>query len=108
MEPIKIFFFGTFLIFLNCNIIKAQSETEIQKGVNKSYVVKFECKSCTERNKFNISGPEDHTFKAVKFPFTQELKPGEYEMTYWQNRVQQIHLPFSVIPDSENVIVVKD
>ena len=55
-----------------------------------------------------ISGPEDHTFKEVKFPLKQELKLGAYEMTYWQNRVQQIHLPFTVSPESENVIIVKE
>lgn len=97
------------LIFLSSSrTLDIHSENEHRQELEESYLVTFECNSCTEKNKFLISGPEEHNFKAVKFPLKIELKSGEYEMTYWQNRVQQIHLPFDVASDSENIITVKD
>ena len=96
--------FATFVF----NTVKAQKQNTTPQPGQKLVLVTFECKSCTEKNNFSISGPDEFTFKKVKFPFEQELKQGEYEMTYWQNKIQQIHLPFSVLPDSENVIIVKD
>lgn len=75
--------------------------------LEESFLMTFECYSCTKRNKFQISGPEEHIFNAVEFPLKVKLKPGEYDMTYWQNRVQQIHLPFDVGSEFENKIVVK-
>ena len=71
-------------------------------------VVTFKCESCTRKNKFSVAGPDEFTEKNVKFPLVKKLQPGKYEMTYWQNRVQQIRLPFTVIPNSENTIIVKD
>lgn len=88
--------------------ISAQSEARSHKTNAKSVLVTIECESCTKRNKFKISGPENHVFIRAQFPIEQILAPGEYEMTYWQNKVQQIHLPFSVNPETKNVIVVKD
>jgi hypothetical protein len=96
-----------FLVIPSNEAAKSQSEKTSQKLNQKSFVVTFECESCTVRNKFSISGPEEFNFKKVQFPLRQRLEPGEYEMTYWQNRVQQIHLPFSVGPNSKNVIIVK-
>ncbi len=95
-------------IALICNETKAQSKEDLKATAQETLLVTFECKSCTKRNKFAISGPERHTFKKLEFPLKKELRPGDYKMTYWQNRVQQIHLPFSVSPDSENVVIVKD
>jgi len=89
-------------------LVNAQSESISDLTTKESILVTFECESCTKRNKFKISGPEDHVFKQARFPIEQELKPGEYEMTYWQNKVQQIHLPFTVDPEIKNVIVVKN
>ena len=79
-----------------------------QNVANEPVLVTFECGSCEVRNKFTVSGTEDHIFKRVTFPLKHLLKPGKYEMTYWQNKVQQIHLPFSVNPKSNNIITVKE
>lgn len=89
-------------------IVLAQTEGKSEQTNTEPVLVTFECGSCKKRNKFKISGPETHVFKQAQFPIEQELKPGEYEMIYWQNKVQQIHLPFSVDPETENVIVVKE
>jgi len=91
-----------------CGPVKAQSQSEAPQPEQELVLVTFECESCTIKNKFSVSGPTEFTMKKVEFPFSQKLKPGKYEMTYWQNRVQQIHLPFSVRPNSKNVIVVKE
>ncbi len=74
---------------------------------NQSVIVIFECESCNLKNKLAISGKENHTWEKIKFPFKQSLKPGKYEMIYWQKKVQQIRLPFTVGQDSINVIRVK-
>ncbi|MEM9144112.1 MAG: DUF2807 domain-containing protein, partial [Bacteroidota bacterium] len=71
------------------------SKITVPDGGERSSVV-FECESCTQKNTFKISGPEDHTYKKVVFPLKKALRPGNYTMTYWQNKVQQIHLPFTV------------
>jgi hypothetical protein len=108
MKFTHILLFIVVFISTSFNIINAQSENDVNQKAQDSYLVTFECESCTRKNKFSISGPENYTFKEVQFPLKQELKPGNYKMTYWQNRVQQIHLPFSIIRDSENIITVKD
>ena len=108
MKSIQTLFVAFFLISLNCDTLEAQSETMNQRPIQDTYFATFECESCTKKNKFLIAGPEGHRFRGVDFPLTQELKPGTYKMTYWQNRVQQIHLPFTISPNSENVIIVKE
>lgn len=94
-----------FIIVFAYYASNAQTENKNKK---ESVLVTFECEPCTKRNKFKISGLENHVFVQAQFPIDQKLKPGEYEMTYWQNKVQQIHLPFSVDPETKNVIVVKE
>lgn len=96
-----------FITAFACASVNAQSENKTKQTGKESVLVTFECESCTKRNKFRISGPENHVFKQAQFPIEQQLKPGEYEMTYWQNKVQQIHLPFQVSSESENMITVK-
>ncbi len=108
MKIVQVLSIAMLLCFLNSDSLKAQSKDISPTEVKESLMVTFKCESCTKKNKFSISGPEKHTFKLAKFPLKVELKPGEYEMTYWQNRIQQINLPFSVSSDSENIIVVKD
>lgn len=98
----------TLLFLTSSTTIVIQSEQVMGQKIEESFLVTFECNSCTKRNKFLISGLEKHTFEAVKFPLKIKLKSGAYEMTYWQNRVQQIHLPFYVNSDSENIVTVKD
>ena len=106
---------ATIIIVSNINTLKAQIESkaiESQRDTIQSddnlYLVTFECKPCKEKNKFSVSGKESFTLKKVEFPLERKLKPGNYKMTYWQNKVQQIHLPFSVKPDSLNRIIVKE
>ncbi|MBX2843566.1 MAG: hypothetical protein KTR26_17470 [Flammeovirgaceae bacterium] len=70
--------------------------------------VTFKCKSCKIKNKFKVSGPDEFTMERIKFPLEKKLKPGKYQMTYWQKNVQQINLPFTVKENSENIIQVKD
>ncbi len=82
--------------------IGAKHETKDDK-----VVVTFKCDSCKKRNKFKISGPENHMFKEVAFPFKRYLPTGSYQMTYWQNGVQQIHLPFTVTSKTSNQVTVK-
>ena len=98
----------TLLFLTSSRTTDIQSENVQRQKTDESFMMTFECESCTKRNKFLISGPEEHTLKAVKFPLKIKLKSGEYEMTYWQNRVQQIHLPFDVSSDSDNIINVKE
>jgi len=100
-------FFSFFTMALACASVYAQSENNYKQTDKESVLVTFECESCTKRNKFRISGPENHVFKQAQFPIEQILQPGEYEMTYWQNKIQQIHLPFQVNSESENMITVK-
>lgn len=108
MKLTVVIFIASFLVFLNNEKLKTQSENKVQQSIQKTFLVTFECKSCTKRNKFSISGTESHTFSSVEFPLKKELKEGEYKMTYWQNKVQQIHLPFSVSSSSKNMIIVKE
>lgn len=107
----KITFYFSFLFFLlltDSDVLNNESnEISCTKTV-KSFIVTFNCDSCTKRNKFFISGLEKHTFKEAKFPLEIKLKSGSYKMTYWQNKVRQIHLPFAVSADSKNIITVKD
>ena len=108
MKFISSLFVLTFLFFTNPDTRTITSESVLQVKLENSFLVTFECNSCTKRNQFYISGPEEHTFKSAEFPLKIKLQAGEYEMTYWQNRVQQIHLPFDVSSDSNNIISVKD
>ncbi|MEX0315583.1 MAG: hypothetical protein AB3N18_15505 [Allomuricauda sp.] len=71
-------------------------------------LVTFKCESCKIKNKFEVSGPTEFIMERVEFPFTKKMKPGQYEMTYWQNRGQQIHLPFSVNKEFGNIVIVKE
>lgn len=107
MKSANKLFISFFIMAFACASVNAQSENKTKQTGKESVLVIFDCESCTKRNKFYISGPEEHTFKQVRFPLEQELKPGHYEMTYWQNKVQQIHLPFQVNSESENMITVK-
>jgi len=96
-----------FLIFL----ITISSSQNIDEQPNLSgqelALVTFKCESCTAKNKFSVSGPTKFTVKQVNFPFTKKMEPGKYRMTYWQNRVRQIHLPFTVTSNLENEVTVK-
>ncbi len=98
--------------FGNSTHIKTQLNTpQLQQDTlrpdNEALLVTFKCESCKIKNKFKVSGKEEFTLKKVIFPLEKKLKPGKYEMTYWQNKVQQIHLPFTVKPNTQNIITVK-
>jgi hypothetical protein len=75
--------------------------------------VTFTCPTCEGRVKLIISGPTTITeeFDAPKnkgrFPRTMSLQPGTYYYEYWQNGVQQMHLPFTVKTGQQNEVTVK-
>ncbi len=99
--------------FFYTTTIIAQSEAKVMQSQQDTIqsnliVVTFVCKTCKVKNKFAVSGKEGFTLKEVKFPIERKMKPGTYEMTYWQNKVQQIHLPFTVKTGSANQIKVKE
>ena len=109
IKRLKLFLLIT-TTFLFYNACKSYHSENIENPVidsQNSIPVTFKCDSCTERNKFVISGPVTMEFRNVKFSFQQNLYKGKYHMTYWQNGVQQIHLPFAIYKDSTNIIVVK-
>ena len=93
-----------FMGILGCGAAMAQSDADSVQRV----AVTFRCEPCTKNNKLVVVGPEEHTFKADIFPLRKKLKPGYYTMTYWQKKVQQIHLPFLVKKEGENNIIVKE
>ena len=99
--------FTILLISLTFYDLKAQSKKELRRPDSSFVEVTFKCKSCEEKNRFLIKGIQQMEFKNLKFPLVRKLNPGLYDMTYWQNKVQQIHLPFHVYSDSTNVITVK-
>ncbi len=75
--------------------------------------VTFTCPTCEGRVKLIVSGPTNITeeFDAPKkkgrFPRTMSLQPGAYYYEYWQNGVQQMHLPFIVKTGQQNEVTVK-
>lgn len=75
--------------------------------------VVFTCPTCEGRVKLIVSGPTTITeeFDAPKnkgrFPRTMSLQPGSYYYEYWQNGVQQMHLPFTVKTGQQNEVTVK-
>ena len=75
--------------------------------------VTFICPTCEGRVKLIVSGPTTITeeFDAPKnkgrFPRTMSLQPGTYYYEYWQNGVQQMHLPFTVKTGQQNEVTVK-
>ena len=98
------------IISCSCNMMIAQNERGTKKtkaADHKSVIVVFKCEDCKIKNKFSVLGAQNFTLKKVKFPLKRTLVPGTYKMTYWQNRVQQIHLPFTVKLGETNYIKVK-
>ncbi len=69
--------------------------------------VTFLCPSCTKNNKLKIVGATLKEFVNTTFPFSINLKVGDYRMIYSQNKVQQINLPFKVESNRKNNIKVK-
>ncbi|MEM1134472.1 MAG: hypothetical protein AAGI07_01445 [Bacteroidota bacterium] len=85
-----------------------EEKDTIQMNQYEREKVTFTCGSCKIKNKLKVSGPDEFILTQIEFPIEKKLKPGSYEMTYWQNRVQQIHLPFTVKENSKNIIRIKD
>ena len=78
--------------------------------------VKFICESCTGRMKMQVSGNDvsiireqypDFREKPTLFPLTLTLKPGEYLLMYWQNKVMQIQETFTVKAGETNEVRIK-
>lgn len=64
----------------------------------------FICESCTGRMKIQVFGDGVSVIReeypkqgeVSMFPLTMTLKPGEYRLMYWQNKVMQIQDTFTV------------
>ncbi len=64
----------------------------------------FVCESCAGRMKIQVFGDGVSIIReeypklgeASMFPLTMTLKPGEYRLMYWQNKVMQIQDTFTV------------
>lgn len=77
--------------------------------------VTFECKTCTGKSRLEVYGngfTSTREFDSSKdreptFPFTLTLNPGTYQYIYWQNKVKQMQLPFTVKAGETNVVNVK-
>lgn len=65
--------------------------------------VTFVCPTCTGKTKLSVNGSGFSVDREVVirqdkpgFPFDLNMPPGDYQYTYWQNRVEQMRLPFTV------------
>ncbi|MBD2757019.1 hypothetical protein [Spirosoma validum] len=89
-----------------------QSPKSPQAGTE---TVTFDCKTCTGKSRLEIYGNgftstrqfDSNKDREPAFPFTLNLNPGTYQYTYWQNKVQQMKLPFTVKAGETNVVTVK-
>lgn len=90
----------------------SQSPKPPQAGTE---TVRFECPTCTGKSRLEIKGDDFSSIREFDskkddepaFPFTLALNPGTYQYTYWQNKVQQIQLSFTVKTGGQNVVKVK-
>lgn len=106
MKPRSISLFFAFLCVFAVQSTHAQTEAHELNLHEETATVTFECSSCSVNNKFSMTGSEKFKFKNVPFPFNQEMKLGDYKMTYWHNGLQQVDLLFQVKRGSENTIKV--
>ena len=79
-----------------------------------SVKVTFVCSTCVGRTKLSVNGSGFSAEREVVieknkpgFPFELDMPPGDYQYTYWQNRVEQMRLPFTVKAGEQNVVTVK-
>lgn len=76
--------------------------------------VTFVCPTCVGKTKLSVNG---NGFSAEReivieknkpgFPFELDMPPGEYQYTYWQNRVEQMRLSFTVKAGETHTVTVK-
>lgn len=77
--------------------------------------VTFSCETCTGKGKLMINGngyskTQEFTVKKGEkpaFPLELSLEPGEYKLTYWQNKVLQIQSSFTVKEGEATTVKVK-
>lgn len=75
----------------------------------------FICETCAGRTKLQITGDGVSVIReeypkagqASMFPLTMTLKPGEYQLMYWQNKVMQIQDTFTVKPGEPTEVRIK-
>lgn len=75
----------------------------------------FLCETCTGRMKLQVSGNGVSMIReeypqlgeTSMFPLTMTLKPGEYQLMYWQNKVMQIQATFTVKAVEQNEVRIK-
>ena len=93
------------------NTAPAPEQPQAPIANDKSETVEFTCATCTGKSKLTISGNNvsisQERDKGKMFPLKQQLAPGDYRYTYWQNGVLQMQLPFTVKAGEENVVNVK-
>lgn len=84
-------------------------------GIAPSLVkVTFVCPTCMGKTKLSINGSGFSAEREVVieknkpgFPFGLDMPPGEYQYTYWQNRVEQMRLSFTVKAGETHTVTVK-
>lgn len=76
--------------------------------------VTFICPTCMGKTKLSVDGSGFSAEREIVieknkpgFPFELDMPPGEYQYTYWQNRVEQMRLSFTVKAGEQNVVMVK-
>jgi len=75
----------------------------------------FICETCAGRMKIQVVGDGVSVIReeypklgeASMFPLTMTLKPGEYRLMYWQNKVMQIQNTFTVIAGEPSEVRIK-
>lgn len=76
--------------------------------------VTFVCPTCAGKAKLLVNGSGFSAEREVMieknkpgFPFDLDMPPGDYQYTYWQNRVEQMRLPFTVKAGETTTVTVK-
>ena len=79
-----------------------------------SVKVTFACPTCSGKTKLLVNGSGFSAECEVVieknkpgFPFDLDMPPGDYQYTYWQSRVEQMRLPFTVKAGETNMVTVK-
>ncbi len=85
--------------------LRTEKITDVRPRVTKdSNATVFVCETCAGRMKIQVFGDGVSVIReeypklgeASMFPLTMTLKPGEYRLMYWQNKVMQIQNTFTV------------
>ena len=106
MKSLKTLCFSIVFTFFAGQLAQSQIEEHELDLLEETATVTFECNSCIEDNRFIITGAEQFKFKNVQFPFKQEMKLGDYQITFWKNGQPQTQVPFQINRNVENIVNV--